>query len=187
MLTKTNDTLSVLFLCSFILICILVTMVRDCDIPIVLIQLYKTPIKFHKATCPTSAVDKSINSEMNHSGIDKTIPRYVVNDLIGERIGNLLFQTASTFGIAATLTYRTYIDASHPLLPYFEMSASTHMDLTNNIVLTEEECMAMSQGNIFSQYNCGGMASILEIFSSYCSHNITVEGWKYFHHIAPTI
>ena len=148
---------------------------RECDIPMSLMQLYKTPMKFHKNTCPTGAIDKSIDSDMIHSDIDKIIPRYVVHEPIGGRIGNLMFQTASTFGIAATLEYKTYIDELHPLLPYFEMSPSTRIDLTNNIVLTEEECMD-------SAWRCRK-----EIYF----HNVTVEGWlqswKYFHHIAPTI
>ena len=86
-----------------------------------------------------------------------------------------MFQTASTFGIAATLKYKPYIDDTHPLLPYFEMSPSKRMNLTNKIAFTEEECMERA-------WRCRKEIN---------SHNVTVQGWlqswKYFHHIVPTI
>ena len=165
----------VVFLVSFILICILVARMHECYIPLSLMQLYKTPVKLHKTTCPTSGIDKSIDLDMIQPDIDKIIPRYVVHVHKRGQIGNLMFQTASTFGIAATLKYKTYIEESHPLLTYFEMNPFTRIDLTNNVVLTEEECMD-------NAWRCRK-----EIYF----HNVTVEGWlqswKYFHHIAPTI
>lgn len=147
----------------------------ECEVPIFIMRLYKTPMKFHKTTCSASAIDKIIDLELISSDDKKSVPRYVVHEPIGGRIGNLMFQTASTFGIAATLKRKTYIDVKHPLLPYFEISPSKGMNLTNSIVLTEEECMDRA-------WRCRR-----EIFS----RNVTVQGWlqswKYFHHIAPTI
>ena len=148
---------------------------QECLVPMYKMRMCKTPLKFHEITCSAKESDKLLQSDMVLPNSDKTISRYVIHKPIGGRIGNLMFQTASTFGIAATLGYKTYIDESHPLLQYFEMSPSTRMNLTNKVVLTEEECMD-------SAWRCRK-----EIYS----HNVTVQGWlqswKYFHHIASTI
>lgn len=147
---------------------------KNCNIPVSIMQLYRSPLRPRKTSCPAEKQVKSTHLS-RVPDIVKTLPRYVSHTHENGRIGNLLFQTASTFGIASTMNYQTYIDADHPLLPYLELTPSTRMDMTNTLVLGEQECMD-------SVWRCRE-----EIYS----HNITLNGflqsWKYFQHIAPTI
>ena len=166
----------VVILVIIICLCILyISKVDECDVPLFIMRLQKTPIKFRKGTCPAEARHTSRNSDIMSQDKDENVPRYVVHAPMKGRIGNLMFQTASTFGIAATLKYKTYIPELHPLLHYFEMSPSPSMKLTNTINVTEEECMD-------SAWRCRK-----EIYS----HNVTLHGflqsWKYFRHIDQTI
>ena len=129
-----------------------------------------------KIMCPT-VLNSSVKSEIISESldIDKTVPRYVVHESMKGRLGNQLFQTAAAFGIAASLRYIVYIDVSNPLVPYFELSPSRRINLTNKIRLNEEEC-------VDKVWRCRK-----DIYS----HNITIEGylqsWKHFTHINQTI
>ena len=146
-----------------------------CDIPLPIQRLYSLPKRFHRSRCPISKRNMSIDPQVISPDNDKTVPRYLeLGPLLG-RIGNLMFQTASLYGIAAKLKYNVHIDPSHPLLTYFEMNSSVRMNLRNKIVLTEEGCMD----------------AIWRCRNDILSHNITVVGylqsWKYFAHIDQTI
>ena len=160
----------VIWLCTYY-----ISKIEECNVPIFLRRLIKEPLRFRKSSCPADVGNKFVDSHGTPPVIDKTVPRYVAHAPMQGRIGNLMFQTASTFGIAATLGYKTYIDESHPLLQNFEMSPSTRMNLTNEIVLTEEDCMD----------------KVWQCRKDVYSHNVTLQGWlqtwKYFHHIDKTI
>lgn len=56
------------------------------------------------------------------------------------RLGNMMFQLASTIGLSHTLGYIPYIEPSHPLNRFFETNLSLNLNLTNVILLNEQQC-----------------------------------------------
>ena len=83
------------------------------------------------------------------------------------RLGNMMFQLASTLGLAHTLGYIPYIEPSHPLNKFFDTNLSLSLNLTNVIALNEQQC----KDRIWTKNK-----DIL-------SHNLTALGylqsWKY--------
>ena len=84
------------------------------------------------------------------------------------RLGNLLFQCASAFGIAHTLRYHFCIQPSHPLNNYFNINHTCGPNIINMKTFDEMQCRKESW-----RYN-----------KSYLSYNLTTSGylqsWKYF-------
>ena len=78
------------------------------------------------------------------------------------RLGNMMFQLASTLGLAHTLGYIPYIEPSHPLNKLFDTNLSLSLNLTNVITLNEQQC----KDRIWTKNK-----DIL-------SHNLTA--WRYF-------
>ena len=80
----------------------------------------------------------------------------------------MMFQTASSIGIAHTLGYQPYIKPSHELEKYFDTGIVLDVNITNEIAFNENKCR-----NRTWNYN-----------KDYLSHNLTTWGylqsWKYF-------
>ena len=63
-------------------------------------------------------------------------PHYLMSHPLG-RLGNQLFEFASSLGIARSLNYTHVIRPSHPLLMFFQMTNTSSVKLTNIMQITE--------------------------------------------------
>ena len=88
------------------------------------------------------------------------------------RVGNMMFEFASSLGIAKSLNYKHIIKPSHPLLKYFDIKNVMDMNITNIRLLLEHECNSKTWRDE----------------KKYMSYNLTLHGyfqsWKYFHNAA---
>lgn len=143
-------------------------------IPISILRIFLTPTRLRKSSCPSDVVE---SRHLDHSvrDVKTSYPRYVFHQHIGGRIGNRMFQTAATVGIAHSLHYKPYIDVTNPLTVYFEIAPTQKIKLTNMLTLSEDDCR-------HEVWKCRR-----EIYS----HNLTIKGWlqswKYFEEISPQI
>ena len=121
-------------------------------------------------------VSQTVNESMQaRVGGTRNSNLYIQCPEVKGRLGNQMFQIASTLGIAHALNYKPVISPSHPLVKYFEINVSTvHPD--KPITITEEP---WRHGTMRPAGNC-----IMD-------YNLTLDGyfqaWTYFTNIPETI
>ena len=160
------------FVALVLTVCVLIplhifTFYPLCSMPFGILGMFVEPPRSYRS-CKNAKGNFSID-------IKDSEDHYVTHSHRPGRLGNLMFETASTFGIAHTLKYKFYIEPSHPLLPYFEIKPSEYLKLENTITLDDDECRT-------AVWKCRGKVY---------SYNITVNGrlqsWKHFKDIFHTI
>lgn len=154
-------------------VCVLIlihnfTYFPPCYLPIIVLAIIVEPLRSQRKSCSKSKVNFSIDIKDSEN-------HYITHSHRTGRLGNIMFETASTFGIANTLKYKVYAESSHPLLPYFEIKPSEYLKLENTIKLDDRDCRTAeweSRENLYS-------------------YNVTLTGmlqsWKYFKDIFPLI
>ena len=91
-------------------------------------------------------------------------PHYVMSQPIN-RLGNQMFEFASSFGIARSLNYSHIVISSHPLLKYFDITKTNNTKVINLISITENRW----RNETWRTNN------------KYLSYNITFKGFFHSH------
>lgn len=163
-------------LCSVIVAWyIMIKTVHPCSVPVPLLMPKVMYDNRHEKICTRNDKDSSFHMEPADPHSQPLDHHYLM--LADERgqMGNLMFQVASAFGFAHALRYKTYIESSHPLAPYFDLQTTKRMTVTNVLELNEAECRS----------------AVWKCHKDVLSHNLTLRGWfqswKYFLDISPTV
>ena len=121
------------------------------------------------------SVIAKVKNESITSGSNLLKYHYLVcPDPLG-RLGNMMFEFASSVGIAHTLRYKHIIKPSHTLLKYFKIKQDPSIPLANLLTVTEEQWRK-------PDWRADKM---------YLSHNLTLNGYfqsfTYFQNISSDI
>ena len=82
-----------------------------------------------------SRPDYSFNKSSFHPRA-KQYPQYIVSKPLG-RLGNQMFEFASSLGIARSINYTHVVRPSHALLEVFQLSKASSVNVTNIMRITE--------------------------------------------------
>ena len=124
-------------------------------------------------------IKKSVIANVKNESIksDSSLLKYhylVCPDPLG-RLGNMMFEFASSVGIAHTLRYKHIIKPSHTLLKYFKIKQDPNIPLANLLTVTEEQWRKPEW----------------RADKKYLSHNLTLNGYfqsfTYFQSISSDI
>lgn len=154
------------FVAFLLIVCVLIlihnfTYLPPCYLPMRVLGMIAQPLRSQRKSCSKSKVNFSIDIKDSEN-------HYITHSHRTGRLGNLMFETASTFGIAHTLKYKVYVEPSHPLLPYFEIKPSEYLKLENVLTFDDRDSRT-------AEWECR---------ENLHSYNVTLNGmlqsWKYF-------
>ena len=114
--------------------------------------------------------------------IESHYPKYFVSRPIG-RLGNQMFEFASSLGIARTLNYTHIVRTSHPLLNYFNISVKANINVTNTMAISEGQWRNKKWRNnkMYLSFNltCNGFFQARHFFensSNALRRSLTIKG-----------
>ena len=131
--------------------------------------------KIKKGANVVSKIIPKIANVTNRSNFNGLKYHYLVcPDPLG-RLGNMMFEFASSIGIANTLGYKHIIKPSHTLLKYFRMKQDLNINLANLLTMNEGQWRD-------PQWRAD---------KKYLFHNLTLSGYfqsfKYFQNVSKNI